>query len=537
MTTKPTSKQVSHNGVLLHDVLTSLEGASAVTSGAIVSALGYVPVNPAGANLTGVPTAPTAVANTSTAQVATTAFVSGALAAIPTATALAASLASQGDPLAGSALVGHRNRTLRSKLDDQISLTDFGAKGDNNPASAGLNDIAISAAIVYMQSSGFSVFVPQGVYHCNPFTLYFSSYAQQASFFGIDRDRTVFKRLAPALTPFVTIGAAAGNLFQAGIQLAGLGFDGGAAGVSGDTVRMYDVVRSSITDCAFLGGEATCRLYGGISVHFTNCLFSSGNYGLYCEKFTSAAGGGWSNLITVTGGEVVLNNYWGVWYDHGSVMTLRSVDVEGNGTVAGSNLSGGVYVGPNVGSETLANNSLTRVGLSMHECWLEANRGVADILVSNGTTNISSCLFYSDQTTHDIRIDGGRYTVEGCASGFPKAQNFLEGAFTLVGNLLSTCSFPTVSYSSVRTTAILGNRVYANGGEVVSSSLSKPLLQAALDSSPSGTDIFFPQTYTAPPFIALTPVSNSTLAQTPKLEFVGNDRFRRRVRHYYHPAL
>lgn len=62
-------------------------GAVTLNSGDVIAAMGYTPVNPAAAALTGSPTAPTATAGSNTTQIATTAFVSSAIANIHVASA------------------------------------------------------------------------------------------------------------------------------------------------------------------------------------------------------------------------------------------------------------------------------------------------------------------------------------------------------------------------------------------------------------------------------------------------------------------
>jgi Concanavalin A-like lectin/glucanases superfamily len=73
--------------------------AESLGSADVTKALGYTPVNPATAALTGTPTAPTATAGTNTTQLATTAFVGAAI------TASAPNLSSYA-PLASPALTG-----------------------------------------------------------------------------------------------------------------------------------------------------------------------------------------------------------------------------------------------------------------------------------------------------------------------------------------------------------------------------------------------------------------------------------------------
>lgn len=506
MTTKPTSKQVTHNGSSLHAFLAGIQSGT-IDASDVTSALGYVPVNPANATLTGTPSAPTAGTGTATTQLATTAFVANAVAGLGagggSATELASSLGNTSDVAKGAALVGYSGRTLRAKLEDQVSLTDFGALGDGLLASAAANDAAIAAAIAYIATTGKSVFVPQGYYYCNPFTVNMSAYIQQASFFGNDRDRTVFKRATPGSGAFVTLGSAAGTVFQSGVQLSGLGFDGGAL-TNGPTVLMYDVVRSAILECAFVGGDIGCSMLGGISVNFSNCLFSGANIGLKINSFSSSAGGGWPNAISVTGGEIVDNSVWGLWFDGGRSVTLRNIDVEGNGSTAGSLSNGGIYVGPNIGLEVAVNDAINS-GLSVSECWFESNKGVADIFAQGGISSISSSVFFSTQTTHDMRLDGYQYTIKDVNCSFSKTQNLLEGASTVAGNVIMGSQIPNIAYTAAKTTVLGSNRIFTNGGEAAVGVITKPLIQAGVDSSNSGTYIPFPVAYAAIPAIVVTP--------------------------------
>lgn len=81
MTTKPTSDQITHEGALLSDVLAAIT-APVLTVQAIEDTLGYIPVNPAAAVLTGTPTVPTAAPGTASGQAASTAFVAAAVAGV-----------------------------------------------------------------------------------------------------------------------------------------------------------------------------------------------------------------------------------------------------------------------------------------------------------------------------------------------------------------------------------------------------------------------------------------------------------------------
>lgn len=78
MTTRPSTKQIDHDGVPLDEAIAGLSGDH-VTTGTITNALGYLPVSSVSPVFSGQPTAPTAALGTNSQQLATTAFVQAAV--------------------------------------------------------------------------------------------------------------------------------------------------------------------------------------------------------------------------------------------------------------------------------------------------------------------------------------------------------------------------------------------------------------------------------------------------------------------------
>lgn len=359
---------------------------------------------------------------------------------------------------------------IKSKLNaDGISLkASFGAIGDG----VANDTAAIALARQYIADTGNPVTVEPGVYLTDPFIMEILPYARQGFFIGSDSKRCVFKRVGTGSSPFIQLGSPVQTSFQANFPMRFIGIDGGAK-TNGPAFTGYDLVRAKIYGVTFTGGTTACRMYGGISVSFYGATFESANRGLEVLNYvtiagqTSPSGGGWPNLIKVYGGEVVDNSEWGVFFNGGRMLHLDGVDIEGNGTTLGAS-QGGVYVGPNIGLEVSTTVTFSK-GLIVKNCWFEANKGTADIALDSGINTIEDCLFFSSagMNQNDILINGGKYRVSRCSTGFSKTRNLLETSSVQTGNVIDMCEFFNVSFNASKTAIRSGNSIAINGGSVV----------------------------------------------------------------------
>lgn len=412
------------------------------------------------------------------------------------------------------------------------SLTDFGAIGDNNLASVPVNNAAISAALSYIASTGNNVRVGPGIYKCDPFVINNLGYANQGIFIGEDRERCVLSRATAGAGAFITVGAPTNTSFQSGLGFEGLQIDGGA-NTNGPAFVAYDLVKSRFESCFFKGGDVACSLLGGISLTFANCLFENAKIGLKINKYTSSAGGGWPNLITIDGGEIGGNSELGIWFDGGRQLLLRNVDVEGNGTTTGGALQGGMWCGPNLGQELIAGIYFTPYSLAVivENCWFEANKGAADIYLGSGVNSVSDTSFFSGDTTRCLWIDAGQYIVKNMTCVLSKAQNLYEGASTLTGNIILGGRIPANVYTASKTSFSSGDRMFMNSAEVVTATgAAKPLIQAGGSATAGGSGaatITFPRSYGSTPSVILTPLDGGSTgrAYSLKLTSVGPSSF------------
>jgi len=150
MGTRPDTSQIDHIGQPLDVVLKDLAasgGSGAVTQEAVVTALGFVPVNPTAAVLSGTPSAPTASIGTNTTQIATTAFVQSAVAG----------------SVAGVASVNSRTGNVIINSNDVVSALGFTPVGTNNTALTGTPTAPTATAGTSTQQIATTAFVQAAV--------------------------------------------------------------------------------------------------------------------------------------------------------------------------------------------------------------------------------------------------------------------------------------------------------------------------------------------------------------------------------------
>lgn len=393
-------------------------------------------------------------------------------------------------------------------------LTDFGALGDGLTSSVTENNAAIQLALQHIANTGHSVMVPEGTYICDPFVITNIAYSRQGTFIGIDRERCVFKRNTTGIEAFITIGNESSPSFQAGMGMSNIKIDGGAT-TNGPALRMYDVVRSRFEYCQFSGGNIACDVLGGISITFATCLFDQAAIGVKINKFISSAGGGWPNSIHFEGGEMVDNSVLGMWVDCARMISISHIDVEGNGTTPGLTGQGGIYVGPNIGQEVSINDTFS-IGLVVESCWFESNRGLADIHIASGITSIDKTTFFSSssQTTNDINVEGGRYSIRDINMSFAKTHNLYENTGAAFGNIVMCSDIPGIYYDPIKTTIHGRTEISMRGGSVpVLKSIIQPLIQFGSDiTDGSGNlNVTFETPYRfVPAAITCTPVVDET---------------------------
>lgn len=198
----------------------------------------------------------------------------------------------------GSTPTGAINRSTSDKLQDILSIKDFGAVGDGTTD----NTTAIQNAINYLGNNGGTIFFPVGTYVVAG-TLNLNNATAQYSGINLIGQSTptggangsVIKFTASTGTRIVDARSSQGLTFE---KMAFNQTNSGFTGVLFDFSHSTSGLDSSLVtfrDCAFLStsGATPIDFTDGIISVFDNIHFSGGKYSIY-------ANGAYFNAITIT---------------------------------------------------------------------------------------------------------------------------------------------------------------------------------------------------------------------------------------------
>jgi hypothetical protein len=321
---------------------------------------------------------------------------------------------------------GAVTRTIQGKLRETVSVTDFGAVGD------GVTDdtAAIQAALAAGQAQSKSIYFPAGTYSVSTLLMPLNSYLNPFGLIGEGPGVTkIQKRSSDGLALF-TVGSTAATAFSTQLWIQGITFSGIAANTPA-AVQLYDLVRSTFQQCVFQNSIAGCISSGGITNTYQNCIFKNNQIGIKFDKFISLAGGGYPNNNSLKNCGIFDNSLQGIYFNNGRNLYISDCDIEGNGT-SGNSSTMGIYVA-NVNNEN--SGAAPAIGVSMLNCWLEANAGDAALQINSGVNTVRSCYFATNaNATNDIHIVGGNYHLNEIAFGTNKVANLLESAGSSTGN-------------------------------------------------------------------------------------------------------
>jgi hypothetical protein len=341
-------------------------------------------------------------------------------------------------------------------------------------------------------------------------------YAGQGQFVGEYIRHSVLKRRVAGSGAFATVGDAAATVFQSGGCFKDLTLDGGAA-TNGDTLLAYDMARVTVYNTRFKGGAVGAHMMGGITVTFVGCTFDLADIGIKCEKFASAAGGGYPNVIKLISGHVVDNFTLGAWFDYGQHFGLDGmVQFERNGTTYNDPDEGAIYIGPNIGENIFGTDSLVP-GLMSNGTYFESNKGQSCVELHYGLNRIENSQVFQNaaETLYDFRIFGGRHHLDFVNfSHFKAGNNVKEESGVVEGNTLDNIDPAGITIDPLKTSLNLGNRYLMRGGEVPAVvGIAKPMVLTGTDATGTNPTITFSpafKTGTTPTIISLKAVDSGT---------------------------
>jgi hypothetical protein len=297
---------------------------------------------------------------------------------------------------------GAISRTLVSKLQENVSILDFGA----DPTGTNDSTAAIQAAI----ATGLDLFVPDGTY-LHSASLILAGTGQTIRG-GIN---AIFKKTA-AVDQFVLTGATNQLL---GFRVNGNGLNGSGVGVkgTGNLVQNLEVYNQGISGQSahgiYLDGTATTCNYNRIENNYVhNC------WGVGLSSNTAPDNVRVGNVVFNTGLEGItddLPSYRSLIADNQVINCCQTggvggigIDQASNASITGNVISGtasnlpGIKFQNNVGGVnycTVSNNSL--ISNTGGGIWLHAGTG------GNCFNNVISANSFQSNTGFDIKVDAG----------------------------------------------------------------------------------------------------------------------------------
>jgi len=319
----------------------------------------------------------------------------------------------------------------------------FGAVGDGTTDST----IALNAAAII--SEGAVLALGPGTFLTDAM-VYAPGVATPWKLRGAGQNATSIRKRTATASATLTIGQSTSPAYLPDISIEDITIDG-FNGTADAALRLYDVWKSSLKnvrcDNAIIGLDALTTIF--LSGDHVVCDFNE--IGLNVNDFAgSSFVGGRPAVIGFSNSQFQNNSQRGIQADNVDQLVLNACAIEFNGTTIATADEGGIWMGPDTG-ETLSSfaTGLTAVG-----CWFESNKGIADAQFEAGQNTLLNCEFVNPlttYTTHDVRIVGGRYQLQGCTSVNSKAANVMEESGALSGNLIIGCQMGVLSVDATKT--------------------------------------------------------------------------------------
>lgn len=304
-------------------------------------------------------------------------------------TVLTAQLANQSDAALGDALIGFKQadtnglisgavgRTVHQKLQDLVSVRDFGATGDGTTDDT----TAIQAAIYYAQTNGGCVYLPAGIYIIS------SSLNVQ-----INSGSTL-----PLLRPSIKgDGAGATTILQtanaSGIVVTGytsnpadymdledFTLQSNAVGGYGNGISFSDSAFVNIDNVEVLGWENGVYGIDALSMTFTRLVSRFNINGFRFES--SGSGTGYTsepNAITMLGCTIGNNTNYGGWVIGAGTFTFVGGSIESNGeSTTTLSTKWGLRITNSGGNF----DQQSAVGINLQGVYFEGNGGQANLWI------------------------------------------------------------------------------------------------------------------------------------------------------------
>jgi hypothetical protein len=269
-----------------------------------------------------------------------------------------------------------------------INVTDYGAFGNGSTVNTTSIQNAINAANV----KGGCVYFPAGTYLTGSLTMY-----RNVTLAGDGkRISTIKSSSSGSLLTIATMGGDAG--FYGGFD--NIGFDGNSTGTTCiDITTAWELTMNKVLIENFTG--VALNMKDVLTSQFYDCQFVYNGTGVR-SRFVSSLEGNLNRFVNCAMGG---NTVYGIDCTRGSLLVLEGCQIEQNGTI-GNSSTGAIYY----------SSSLVGVGITINNCWFEANVGGANVYIDtpftqNPTSSINNSVFvHNESINYGIFIQGITYT-------------------------------------------------------------------------------------------------------------------------------
>jgi hypothetical protein len=320
------------------------------------------------------------------------------------------------------------SRTVSAKLQELPSFFDFVPTSLHAGITAGTNtdDLTtyIQAAVdaAYTEQTG-GVFANAGTFY---FTTLVKSLAAQRTInlIGAGAKATIFKKYGAGTDPLIDWSTTGAGVLEAYARFQD--FSIAASGKTFDGIKLTDIAYLRLLGLNIEGCDKAIHGLGSLVMSLDdNCVIRLNAIGLYLRK--NAGGTIRPNAVYVGGNTVISNNSsFGIDFGDGSMLTLKKVDMEENGTSANT-ATGGIMI-----RNTTDDGTHGRAQVNIEDTWFEGNDGRT--LQSESSLNIilsvKNSLFTGDEVP--MNIGSGIISLENVAC--PTGTITLAGTSSSIKN-------------------------------------------------------------------------------------------------------
>lgn len=271
----------------------------------------------------------------------------------------------------------------------------YGATGNGSTDDTA----AIQAAINAVNAAGGGVVAfPAGTYLVGSLTGY-----PNVALLGAGRESAILKANANSINILTVTGTATDSAYEVAhaSPVVDLGFDAnGHTGCEG--IAWIGVAYFTVERCTFDGFTVGVEFYGSLQGRVDDCKFLSNATGIKYDAQTIGYYGGTlpPNRVSVTWSTFYYNTSRAVDFAGGEQLILDSCEFGDNGTAANASTAAVWFAG---------SGDPNGPGLSMRDCWIEANHGKAAVNIADSSSNLrhslSDCWFAYTDATYGVAVD------------------------------------------------------------------------------------------------------------------------------------